>query len=54
MEDLPLSRLKIWKGETDPDVIREKLNTGKYILGTVTVDDDGEWKSMQPCIRSAI
>lgn len=41
MEDLPLSRLKIWKGETDPDVIREKLNTGKYILGTVTVDDDG-------------
>ncbi len=40
LEDLPLSELEIWKGETDLDTIRERLATGKYILSGVQTDDN--------------
>lgn len=40
MEDFFYDRLDVWKGETDPQVIREKLETGKYLLYVVNIDDN--------------
>ena len=42
MEDYPLEKVEPVEGETDPAVIKEKLVTGKYVLGQVDVDDNGK------------
>lgn len=42
MEDYPLEQLEVWEGETDLDVIKEKLATGAYLLGAVSIDDNGK------------
>lgn len=39
MEDFFFEKLEIWEGETDPDILREKLASGKYILTYVQTDD---------------
>lgn len=40
LDDLPLRTVEVWKGETDPEKIRAKLSTGKYILCGVQTDDN--------------
>lgn len=40
MEDFFYDKLEIWKGESDLQVIREKLDTGNYLLCSVPVDDN--------------
>lgn len=40
MEDFFYKELDVWKGETDPQVIKEKLETGKYLVYTVATDDN--------------
>lgn len=40
LEDVPLKEIDVWEGETDLEVIREKLKTGKYLLSMTTVDDN--------------
>ncbi len=40
LDDFPLGKIEVWKGEKDLDVIRQKLATGKYILSGVQVDDN--------------
>lgn len=39
LEDLPLSRIEIVAGETDPQVLKEKLDTGNYIIEGLETDD---------------
>lgn len=41
LEDFPLDALEVWMGETDPETIRAKLATGRYILSGVQTDDNG-------------
>lgn len=41
VDDDLIKKMEIWKGETDLEVIREKLHSGKYVLGVVDVDDNG-------------
>ena len=41
MEDFFYDKLEVWKGESDPQVIKEKLATGKYLLCAVSTDDNG-------------
>lgn len=40
LEDFPLGNIEVWQGEKDLDVIRQKLATGKYILGSIDTDDN--------------
>lgn len=40
LEDFALNEIEIWKGETDMEVIREKLSSGKYLLSGVQTDDN--------------
>ena len=40
LEDFALNKVEVWKGETDMEVIREKLASGKYLLGIVGTDDN--------------
>lgn len=40
LDDFPLGKIEVWKGEKDLEVIRQKLATGKYILSGVQVDDN--------------
>ncbi len=40
MEDFFYDKLEIWKGESDLQVIREKLASGKYLLCSVFTDDN--------------
>ena len=42
VEDFPYSKIEITDGEKDPEVIREKLASGKYILASTRVDDNGD------------
>lgn len=42
MEDYFYSIIEICKGESDLDVIKEKMSTGHYILVDVETDDNGE------------
>ena len=37
-----MDEMKVWKGESDVDTIREKLATGDYIIYSTLVDDKGE------------
>ncbi len=39
LEDLPLSRIEIVAGETDPQILKEKLDTGNYIIEGLETDD---------------
>lgn len=39
MDDFFYKEIEVWKGETDPEVIKEKLKTGKYLLCAVQTDD---------------
>lgn len=39
LEDYPLEQIEVYEGETDLDVIREKLSTGEYVLASVSTDD---------------
>ena len=52
LEDFPLSEAEVYTGEENPDVIKEKLASGKYILSAVPVDDNGvvekDWVVHQP------
>lgn len=41
VDDYLIEKMEVWKGEKDPEVIREKLHSGKYVLGVVDVDDNG-------------
>lgn len=40
LEDFAFNKVEVWKGETDMEVIREKLASGKYLLGIVGTDDN--------------
>ncbi len=40
MEEFFYDKLSVWKGESDPEVIRKKLETGKYLVYSVTADDN--------------
>lgn len=40
MDDFFYDKLSVWKGESDPQVIREKLATGKYLVYAVSTDDN--------------
>lgn len=40
LDDFPLSAVEVWKGETDIEVIRKKLASGKYLLSGVQTDDN--------------
>lgn len=40
MEEFFYKELEIYKGETDLEIIKEKLETGKYVLAAVTTDDN--------------
>lgn len=42
VEDFIVDEMKVWKGESDVDTIREKLATGDYIIYSTLVDDKGE------------
>lgn len=39
LEELPLSRIEIVAGEKDPQVLKEKLDTGNYIIEGLETDD---------------
>lgn len=41
MDDFFYQEVEVWKGESDPEVIKEKLKTGKYLLCSVQTDDNG-------------
>lgn len=41
MEDYFYDKLEVWKGESDPEALREKLATGKYLVYSVNADDNG-------------
>lgn len=40
LEDLPLSKIEVWKGEKDFNIMKEKLATGNYLLAAVQIDDN--------------
>ena len=42
LEDYPLEKPEPFEGETDLSVIKEKLATGKYLLGAVATDDNDQ------------
>ena len=42
LEQFPLSKIEIAEGEKNPEVISEKLASGKYILASTRVDDNGD------------
>ena len=42
LEDYPLGKIEVYEGETDLDRIKEKLATGKYLLGAVATDDNDQ------------
>ena len=42
LEDYPLEKAEPFEGETDLSVIKEKLATGKYLLGAVATDDNDQ------------
>ena len=42
VEDFVVGEMKVWKGESDANTIREKLATGDYIIYSTEVDDKGE------------
>ena len=42
LEDYPLEKVEPFEGETDLSVIKEKLATGKYVLGSVSTDDNDQ------------
>lgn len=42
LEDYPLEKAEPFEGETDLSVIKEKLATGKYLLGAVVTDDNDQ------------
>lgn len=42
LEELPLARMEIVAGEKDPAVLKEKLDTGNYIIEGLETDDYGE------------
>ena len=42
LEELPLARMEIVAGEKDPGVLKEKLDTGNYIIEGLETDDYGE------------
>lgn len=42
MEDFLYQILDIWKGETDLKIIEEKLESGNYLLLSVSTDDNGQ------------
>lgn len=44
LEEFPFSKIEIAEGEDDPEVIREKFATGKYILACVRTDDNDNVK----------
>ncbi|MDD3369514.1 MAG: FtsX-like permease family protein [Lachnospiraceae bacterium] len=41
MEDFFYEILEVWKGDSDPQILKEKMDTGNYILSGVSVDDNG-------------
>lgn len=41
VEDFVLEQMEVWEGETDVSVIREKLDTGKYVVAATSVNDNG-------------
>lgn len=41
MEEFPMSQIEVWKGEEDLQTIRDKLNTGKYLIYAAMPDDNG-------------
>lgn len=42
LEDYPLEKAEPFESETDLSVIKEKLATGKYLLGAVATDDNDQ------------
>ena len=42
LDDFFYDKVDVWKGEKDPEVIREKLKSGKYVLLSVDTDDNGK------------
>lgn len=44
LDDFFYDKIDVWKGEKDPEVIREKLKSGKYVLLAVDTDDNGRVK----------
>ena len=42
IDDFFYSIIEVYKGESDPEVLKEKMNTGKYILASVGTDDYGK------------
>lgn len=42
LEELPLARMEIVAGEKEPAVLKEKLDTGNYIIEGLETDDYGE------------
>lgn len=42
LEDYPLEKAEPFEGETDLSAIKEKLATGKYLLGAVATDDNDQ------------
>ncbi len=42
-----VEKMRIWDGEKDPDVIKEKLKSGNYILAAVWEDDYGNPSKVQ-------
>ena len=42
VEDFILDEMKVWKGESDVDTIRQKLATGDYIIYSTSIGDKGE------------
>lgn len=42
VEDFIYSEMKVWKGESDIDTIREKLATGDYIIYAAPTEDKGD------------
>ena len=46
LEELPLARMEIVAGEKDPAVLKEKLDTGNYIIEGLETDDRSEEHSL--------
>ncbi len=47
VDDLVLEEIKVVEGESDPDIIREKMATGDYILFVGHVSDEGKLEPNQ-------
>lgn len=41
LDDFPLEQIEVYEGEKDPEIIKEKLASGKYLLYSTSVDDNG-------------